>query len=983
MQDMADSARNVKYRGLSSEEVIELRKKFGANIMAPPVREPWWKQFLSKFRDPVIRILIIAALIAICTGEFIEGTGIVIAVLLATLLAFLNEFRAEKEFDILNQVNDDIPIKTIRDRQFSTVPRKDLVVEDIIFIELGEEFPADGEVLEAVNLQVDQSKLTGESEPVVKVAADSQEFAGIEESTYPAEKVLRGTLAVDGHAYIKLTAVGVKTEIGFAAQTASEQVKDETPLNRQLEKLGKVISVLGFGVSAITFSALIIRSVFKGDISQTAGQWTVAGLLLGGMLVAMIKVWLPVVYNGIELLKGKAVQPGWLRKEGINSWLAMIVVGLLLTSGGLTALFFSGQLPADINNWLSPSAVPKFVGFFMIAVTLIVVAVPEGLAMSVTLSLAYSMRRMTAANNLVRKMHACETIGAATVICTDKTGTLTMNQMRVHETRFPALHGKPLEEAQHELVGRMIAEAIAANSTANLSWVKPGEPEPIGNPTEGALLLWLNAAKQNYVLIRENFKISCQWTFSTERKFMGTKGLSAITGRTVLYAKGAPEIILGRCASIKEYDGNKELTEDSREQLLQQLKEYQAKGMRTLAVACLESVEEHDDIEIVANKMTWLGFVVIADPVRPEVPAAIMACRKAGITVKMVTGDNPETAKEIGRQIGLWDDHDAEGRIITGKEFMAMSEEAAIAAASRLRIMARAKPSDKLKLVKSLKTAGQVVAVTGDGTNDAPALNYADVGIAMGKTGTSVAKEASAIILLDDSFNSIVNAVMWGRSLYQNIQRFILFQLTINVAALVIAMLGPFIGVELPLTVIQMLWVNLIMDTFAALALSTEPPHPEVMDRQPRKSSDFIVTPVMTGLILKTAALFLIVFIGMLFFMKHNTTTGEAMLSPRELSIFFSVFVMMQFWNLFNARCLGSVRSAFRGLMDNKTFLLIAAIIFIGQVLVAQFGGKVFRTIPLTFSDWVLITFATSTVLWTGEVFRFLRRRKIREKANC
>ncbi len=983
MQDMADSARNVKYRGLSSEEVIELRKKFGANIMAPPVREPWWKQFLSKFRDPVIRILIIAALIAICTGEFIEGTGIVIAVLLATLLAFLNEFRAEKEFDILNQVNDDIPIKTIRDRQFSTVPRKDLVVEDIIFIELGEEFPADGEVLEAVNLQVDQSKLTGESEPVVKVAADSQEFAEIEESTYPAEKVLRGTLAVDGHAYIKLTAVGVKTEIGFAAQTASEQVKDETPLNRQLEKLGKVISVLGFGVSAITFSALIIRSVFKGDISQTAGQWTVAGLLLGGMLVAMIKVWLPVVYNGIELLKGKAVQPGWLRKEGINSWLAMIVVGLLLTSGGLTALFFSGQLPADINNWLSPSAVPKFVGFFMIAVTLIVVAVPEGLAMSVTLSLAYSMRRMTAANNLVRKMHACETIGAATVICTDKTGTLTMNQMRVHETRFPALHGKPLEEAQHELVGRMIAEAIAANSTANLSWVKPGEPEPIGNPTEGALLLWLNAAKQNYVLIRENFKISCQWTFSTERKFMGTKGLSAITGRTVLYAKGAPEIILGRCASIKEYDGNKELTEDSREQLLQQLKEYQAKGMRTLAVACLESVEEHDDIEIVANKMTWLGFVVIADPVRPEVPAAIMACRKAGITVKMVTGDNPETAKEIGRQIGLWDDHDAEGRIITGKEFMAMSEEAAIAAASRLRIMARAKPSDKLKLVKSLKTAGQVVAVTGDGTNDAPALNYADVGIAMGKTGTSVAKEASAIILLDDSFNSIVNAVMWGRSLYQNIQRFILFQLTINVAALVIAMLGPFIGVELPLTVIQMLWVNLIMDTFAALALSTEPPHPEVMDRQPRKSSDFIVTPVMTGLILKTAALFLIVFIGMLFFMKHNTTTGEAMLSPRELSIFFSVFVMMQFWNLFNARCLGSVRSAFRGLMDNKTFLLIAAIIFIGQVLVAQFGGKVFRTIPLTFSDWVLITFATSTVLWTGEVFRFLRRRKIREKANC
>jgi Ca2+-transporting ATPase len=976
MHDIVDPVRNVKFSGLSSDEVIVNRKKYGANIMAPPVREPWWKQFLSKFQDPVIRILIIAALIAICTGEFIEGTGIVAAVLLATLLAFLNEFRAEKEFDILNQVNDDIPIKTIRDRQFSTVPRKDLVVDDVIFIELGEEFPADGEILEAVNMQVDQSKLTGESEPVVKAASGSREFSRIEESTYPADNVLRGTLAVDGHAYIRLTAVGVKTEIGCAAQAASEQVKDETPLNRQLEKLGKVISVLGFGVSAITFSALIIRSVFKGDITQTAGQWTVAALLLTGMLVAMIKVWLPVVYNGIELLKGSAEQPRWLRKEGINSWLSIIVIGLLLTSGGLTALFFTGQLPADINNWLSPSAMPKFISFFMIAVTLIVVAVPEGLAMSVTLSLAYSMRRMTAANNLVRKMHACETIGAATVICTDKTGTLTMNQMRVKETNFPALNGKTLEDAQNEPVAGMIAEAIAANSTANLSLVKPGEPEPIGNPTEGALLLWLNACRQNYELIREKFKITCQWTFSTERKFMGTKGVSAVTAKDILYVKGAPEIIMERCTSIKECEGNKDLTEDERVQLQQQLKEYQAKGMRTLGIACLESVAEDDDLENIARNMTWLGFVVIADPVRAEVPPAIMACCKAGIGVKMVTGDNPETAKEIGRQIGLWDDQDAEGRIITGKEFMEMSETAAVAAASRIRIMARARPADKLKLVKSLKASGHVVAVTGDGTNDAPALNYADVGIAMGKTGTSVAKEASAIILLDDSFSSIVNAVMWGRSLYQNIQRFILFQLTINVAALVIAMLGPFIGVELPLTVIQMLWVNLIMDTFAALALSTEPPHPEVMERQPRKSSAFIVTPVMTGLILKTAAAFLAVFIGMLFFMKHNTAAGEAMLSPRELSIFFSVFVMLQFWNLFNARCLGSARSAFSGLMENKTFLLIAAVIFIGQVLVVQFGGKVFRAIPLTFSDWVWITLATSIVLWAGETFRFFKRRK-------
>ena len=723
MQDIADPVRNIRFSGLSSDEIIQNRKKYGANIMPPPVREPWWKQFLSKFHDPVIRILIIAALIAICTGEFIEGSGIVAAVLLATLLAFLNEFRAEKEFDILNQVNDDIPIKTIRERQFSTVPRKELVVDDVIFIELGEEFPADGEILEAVNMQVDQSRLTGESEPVVKAASGSPESAGIEESVYPSNYVLRGTLAVDGHAYIRITAVGVKTEIGCAAQAASEQVKDETPLNRQLEKLGKVISVLGFGVSAITFSALIVRSVFKGDITQTAGQWAVAGLLLTGMLVAMIKVWLPVVYNGIELLKGRAEQPGWLRKEGINTWLAVLVISLLLTSGGLTVLFFTGQLPADINNWLSPSAVPKFISFFMIAVTLIVVAVPEGLAMSVTLSLAYSMRRMTAANNLVRKMHACETIGAATVICTDKTGTLTMNQMRVQKADFPALNGRTMEEARNEPVGRMIAEAIAANSTANLSSVKPGEPEPIGNPTEGALLLWLNACKQDYELIREGFKISCQWTFSTEKKFMGTKGISAVTGETVLYVKGAPEIILERCTSIKEHDGNKDLTAGGREQLLLRLKEYQAKGMRTLGIACLEAVKEHDNLENIAVDMTWMGFVVIADPVRPEVPPAIIACRKAGILVKMVTGDNPETAKEIGRQIGLWDDQDAEGRIITGREFMAMPEKEAIAVSSRLLIIARARPADKLKLVKSLKASGQIVAVTGDGANDAPALN--------------------------------------------------------------------------------------------------------------------------------------------------------------------------------------------------------------------------------------------------------------------
>lgn len=952
----------TRFEGLNTEAVVKSRLEHGENLMAPPTRKVWWKQLLTKFDDPIIRILIIAALIAIVTGEIIEGVGIIIAILLATLLAFLNEFKAEKEFDILNKVNDDIPVKVIRNAQFQMVSKREIVVGDIVFIELGEEVPADGQVLESVNLQVDQSKLTGESDPVHKLDLKTAQQLPPKEETYPVYMLLRGTPVVEGHGYMEVTAVGEKTEIGKTAMAASEDTQDETPLNQQLERLSQFIGVVGFSVASITFLALIVQGYLGHSITQTTTQWLISGLLLFSIIVALVRIWLPVLYDGISLIKKDVSRPRWLIKKGVKAWLFFIFLGIIIAIIGLGFFYATDTLPPSPNQWISPEALPRFIGFFMIAVTLIVVAVPEGLAMSVTLSLAYSMRKMTAANNLVRKMHACETIGAATVICTDKTGTLTMNQMRVQEAVFPIASPD------------FVALAIAVNSTANLSLVNPSDPQPIGNPTEGALLLHLHAQSFDYELIRSSFKMITQWTFSTERKFMATKG-ETNHGELVLFAKGAPEILLTRCISQETQEGLKPLDDDAKKLVLKQLLLYQARGMRTLGFTYLKNPSHADDVLEAAQTMVWMGFMAIADPVRPDVPAAISRCFKAGIRVKMVTGDNPETAKEIGRQINLWDDADTTHRqLLTGVEFAALSDEEAHQVASELKIMARARPNDKLRLVRCLKNNGEIVAVTGDGTNDAPALNYSDVGIAMGKTGTSIAKEASDIILLDDSFTSIVNAVMWGRSLYRNIQKFILFQLTVNVVALSIAMLGPFIGVELPLTVVQMLWINLIMDTFAALALATDPPDPNVMNFQPRKNSAFIVTPAMWFGIFGVALVFIATLIGLLLYMESRHLDTDL----RWLTIFFSVLVMMQFWNLFNAKCWGTYNSVLTRLFDNKSFFIIAIVIFVAQIGVVQFGGKIFRATPLSCSDWLYIIGGTSFIFLGGELFRFIMRIKNR-----
>jgi P-type Ca2+ transporter type 2C len=904
--------------GLTAAEVAKSRHEFGDNVLQPPARDPWWKLLLQKFDDPIIRILIIAALIAIGVGvphgEYLEGIGIVIAILLATTLAFLNEYKAHREFDILNQVNDDVAIKVIRDGGFTTVPRKEIVVGDRVLLEAGEEVPADGRLCEATSLQINESGLTGESEPRRKVSrvVAGEEPAG--KPTYPVDMVLRGCVVLDGHGMFEVTAVGDRTEIGKTVRAAAEDTGAATPLNHQLSQLSKVIGVVGLLVAAATFTSLVVRGAWVGDLALNAQQWVVMAILGLGVATALSPVWLPMVFDALELACAIPA-PAWLGRGGeggaARRWLTVGAIGLAWVCLALAAGFTTGWIPASPSDWLPADAATRLIAYFMVAVTLIVVAVPEGLAMSVTLSLAYSMRRMTAANTLVRHMHACETIGAATVICADKTGTLTKNEMRVFAVRFPALDAQL--DPQRD-VDALIVENICCNTTAHLGRDGSEATRVLGNPTEGALLLWLDEQGVEYIAHRHAFSVTYQVTFSTQRKWMGTFGVSPQTGQARFHIKGAPELVLERATRVC-VPGGIEPMAAHRRRIEEELLGFQRRGMRTLALAYHEGVpyEEGTDIESAVGNLVWLGFVAIADPVRADAPAAVAACRRAGIQVKMVTGDNPATAEEIARQIGLWESGDTAQGHLTGPAFQPLPDEEARQAAARLKILSRAKPLDKVRLVRSLQAAGEVVAVTGDGINDCAALNHADVGLAMGRSGTSAAKEASDMVLLDDSFATIVNAVMWGRSLYENIQRFLLFQLTINVAALGIVFLGPFIGVELSLTVIQMLWVNLVMDTLAALALATEPPHPEVLQRPPRSPGAFIVTRPMAVNLFATAAAFLVVSLVLLRLMRRDGTvppTSFRCSSPSSCCFSSGTCSTRGAWACPNPRCADWGRTA-------------------------------------------------------------------------
>ncbi len=884
-----------KITGLSAAQVIESRGRHGFNVLTPAARQSAWKAFIRKFEDPLIIILLVAGILSVGisfyeyfvegqgAGVFFEPVGIFIAIILATALSFYFEQKADREFSILNRINDDEPVQVIRDGQATEIPKRDVVVGDIVILSTGQEIPADGHLLEAVSLNVDESSLTGE--PMAHKTTDSAMFDP--EATFPSDAVMRGTNVMEGHGIMRVTAVGDSTENGKVFRAAQIDNSVKTPLNEQLDRLGRVITRISYGV-------------------------------------------------GIAVVAGRI------------------------------AMYFV----MESFEWV------EFISYLlqtvMIAVALLVVSVPEGLPMAVTLSLAYSMRRMLKTNNLVRRMHACETMGATTVICTDKTGTLTQNQMQVSQIDF---YG--------DLPQNVIDEAIAVNSTALLDLSAEERAKVLGNPTEGALLLWLHGRKVDYRTIRDKADVVAELPFSTERKYMATEVRSA-SGERRLYVKGAPEIVLGLC---EKFPAGVE-----RKAIEATLGSWQEQALRTLAFAY--AVIDKDDPSPIADNslnipsgLIFMGLAAISDPVRPDVPAAVSQVLDAGIRIKIVTGDTPATAKEIGRQIGLWNpESDTDRNIITGVEFAQLTDSELLGRVEDLKIIARARPMDKKRLVEALQTRGEVVAGTGDGTNDAPALKAAQVGLSMGD-GTSVAKEASDITIVDNSFASIGRAVMWGRSLYRNIQRFILFQMTVNVVACIIVAAGAFMGMQSPLTVTQMLWVNLIMDTFAAMALASLPPTPGVMNEKPRPRSAFIINKAMWESIIGTGLLFSALLLWVFYYFEHTPLTSLTQFmrlpigpntgfTPYELSLFFTIFVFLQFWNMFNARAFATDRSAlhFGGCGG---FVTIAALILIGQILIVTFGGQAFSVIPIRIQDWLIIIGATFPVLLVGEIYRIIRYRHV------
>ena len=864
--------------GLTDEQVKQSREQYGKNVLTPPQRTSLWKLYLDKYRDPIIQILLVAAFVSLILAfiekNFMETIGIFVAVFLATTVGFYFERDAAKKFNLLTALSEEQPVKVRRNGKVMEIPRHDVVVGDIVLVEVGDEVPADGELIVCNDLQINESALTGEP-----VAEKSLEGGG--DGAYPRNVILRSTMVMNGRGEFVVTAVGDATEIGKVAKKSTEQTSVETPLHMQLDKLAKMISKVGSVVSVAAFFIFLIHDILTN--------------------------------------------PAWGGKD----------------------YFYMAEIVLK---------------YFMMAVTLIVMAVPEGLPMAITLSLALNMRRMLKSNNLVRKLHACETMGAVTVICTDKTGTLTQNKMQVS-----ALELKQGDEA-------LLDTAIALNSTAELN-----DGKPIGNPTESALLLWLDAQGKDYEELRKQVNVLKQLPFSTERKMMAT--LAEVDGETYLFVKGAPEIVMKKC-----------IIEDRMlRQSAEELDEWQHKAMRTLAFAykkieaSIMRTSRTSTAEVVAlldaNDLQLQAIAAIADPIRPDVPAAVQECRHAGIEVKVVTGDTAATALEIGKQIGVFEDEPenigADGsltsldqQMITGEQWEALSDEEAYERAKDIRVMSRARPTDKQRLVAMLQKRGEVVAVTGDGTNDAPALHYAHVGLSLG-SGTSVAKEASDMTLLDDSFKSIANAVMWGRSLYRNLQRFLFFQLVVNVAALLLVLGGSVIGTEMPLTVTQILWVNLIMDTFAALALASLPPSHEVMKEKPRKASDFIINKSIGFGILFCGIVFFLVMFALLVYCERR---GKGGVDVHELTMFFTTFVMIQFWNLFNAKALMSHHTAFRHFLKDRGMILVLVLVLVGQWIIVTFGGEMFRTTPLSLHEWLLIIGSTSVVLWAGELWRAFKR---------
>ena len=1026
-------ATNHHYQGLTDAQVLESRAKHGVNVLTPPEEESVWQKIKDCMHFWLLKvdlaIFIIATLAAITLpltgysheglwiapvlsftlffltylvaylggewneedkefdidslftillfalllsgsiafyngvyggvsgwGPYLELIGIAAAVLLATTVAHILEAQNEKTFKSLNEVNDDTLVKAIRNNNVCQIPRKDVVVGDIILLEAGEEVPADAELLECMNLTMDESSLTGEPQcgkTIIEADFDK-------DATYPSNHIMKGCNVMEGDCVARVFAVGDATACGKVFEAAQVQDGEATPLSEKLDELAGLITKTSYGLAIIIVLGRLVRhAVMMPDTNY----WTLAGYLLGALAIATL------IFFGLNKKKNDD------NEESIELW--QVLAFMVLPIIGIIVYFATGT--SGNMNW--PVFIQYALDSVMIAVTLIVVAVPEGLPMAVTLSLAFSMKRLMKQNTLPRTMHACETMGAVSVICSDKTGTLTQNQMKVVGTLFPGLENQKLNADKHS---SLLKECISVNTTANLDFADQKKIKAIGNPTEGALLLWLHNNGVNYLDIRESVAIIDRLQFTTELKYMATIVKSGITGKRIVYVKGAPDILMSLCQT----------SEDEVKMFNMKLAEYQKHANRTLAFAYKE-LSETDDIftdgRLNIRDLKMMGIVGIEDPVRTDVPAAIEDCLNAGIQVKIVTGDAPGTAKEIGRQLGLWKPEDTDVNILMGTELENMSDEELKKRLPKVKIISRARPNDKERAVRILKDLDYIVAVTGDGTNDAPALNAANVGLSMGD-GTAVAKEASDMTIIDNSFSTIANAVMWGRSLYKNIKRFILFQMTVNVAACLIVAIGAFIGEESPLTVTQMLWVNLIMDTFAALALASLPPTRTVMSEKPRSVYEHILKGMGTG-ILGVGGIFTIILLGICIFFQHSdvncltdifngkATWGENNgLSAYELGLFFTIFVMMQFWNLFNAKAFMTKDSAFKGISwkNTKWFIIIAFVIFVGQILMTEIPGlqEMFNVAEggIKVFDWLIIVAATSFVLWIGELVRLVRR---------
>ena len=972
----------LKYTGLTDAQVVESRELHGSNVFTPPVKVSWWNKYLEKFSDPLIIILLIAGTLSLgisfyesfWLGEsiqvFFEPIGIFLTVFIATGLAFYFENKAEKEFGVLNKVNDDESVIVVRNGRTTTITRKEVVVGDIIIVHTGQEIPADAELLEAITLQVDESTLTGE--PICKKSANEEDFD--KEATFPTNHLMKGTKVMEGHGTARVFAVGDATENGkvFKAVQIDKSVK--TPLNEQLDGLGRLITNCSY-----VFAAIIIVAKLLVYFEWEPLAWLI---LLPVALFFLIVIY---VFPRLRFFSRKYHLP-YLYRYRRFVHIATIVVFFALF---IVCILFVNN---EIHGW-KVDEVPQLMAYslqtIMIAVTLIVVAVPEGLPMAVTLSLAYSMRRMLRTNNLVRRMHACETMGATTVICTDKTGTLTQNQMQVYQTRFfgVAQHSRLSDDSRNSItdqqdeddaMNQLIVEGMAVNSIAQLDTSSDGKVEVLGSPTEGALLLWLREKGYDYTSLRESVTILGEIPFTTENKYMATC-VQRSDGKRVLYVKGAPEIVLGLCSSVSGSVSKSEITDI--------LLQYQAQAMRTLGFA-YQVVEDGEVVisngKLNASRLEFLGVAAISDPVRLDVPVAVKECMDAGIMVKIVTGDNARTAVEVARQIGLWTDEDNEDEVITGSEFEALDEDELLKRVMDIKVIARARPMDKKRLVEALQKKNQVVAVTGDGTNDAPALRAAHVGLSMGD-GTSVAKEASDITIIDNSFASIGMAVMWGCSLYRNIQRFLLFQLTVNVAACLIVLVGAFMGTESPLTVTQMLWVNLIMDSFGAMALASLPPTSAVMKDKPRRRGDFILDKGLVVEILGVGGFFFLLLLVFLYVFQHADIQqmadlgyidikdllrlrlgAKGHLSPYEQTLLFSIFVWAHFWYMFNTRAFRSGGSGLN-LKGCDGFGIIALIIVVGQLLIVEVFYKFFNVVPMTFEDWIVIIVLSSLVMWVRE----------------